>query len=488
MTEDTLELARVPTGIPGLDDILEGGVLKGGVYIIQGAPGAGKTILANQICFDTISRGGKAVFITLLAESHTRMIQHLRSMSFFDFSAIPNKLYYVSGFDILENQGLKGVVDLLRREILGHKANLLVLDGFGITEEAAPSQREFKKFIHEIQSHAAAAECTVILLTNGTKRITTPEYTMVDGLIALEDEFCETRAERTLYVSKFRGSSFLRGRHSFRITTDGLVVFPRLEAISVASTDASVLRPQRMSLGVDSLDAILHGGLTAPTTTGVFGPTGAGKTTLGLQFVSMCDEDEPGLFFGFFESPERLRAKAAALQIDLEGLEARGDVEILWRPLGEHILDELGHDILSAVRRRKVKRLFIDGFAGFRQASINPERMTRYISALSNQLRGLGVTTIMSMESREILGHRMQLPIDGMSSLLEGLIVMRFAEIGGLVARVISITKLRDSDFDPYLRQYTISEKGIHVGGTFTGVEAILSGYGREPHAISSDE
>jgi len=130
---DQLKLERVPTGITGLDRILRGGLLRGGVYIIEGVPGTGKTILANQICFSHVAAGGHGAFVTLLAESHTRMLQHLQPMSFYHEEAIPDRLYYVSGFRILESEGLKGIVDLLRREITGHQASLLVLDGFATT-------------------------------------------------------------------------------------------------------------------------------------------------------------------------------------------------------------------------------------------------------------------------------------------------------------------------------------------------------------------
>src|ERR1700745_2504678 len=131
MTErdEVPELARVPSGISGLDEILPGGLLEGGVYIIQGRPGAGKTILANEICFRHAAAGGRAAYVTLLAEMHTRLLQHLRPLAFFNKAFIPKSLYYVSAFQTLEGDGLKGLIDVLRREIKGQHADLLVVDG-----------------------------------------------------------------------------------------------------------------------------------------------------------------------------------------------------------------------------------------------------------------------------------------------------------------------------------------------------------------------
>lgn len=477
---DVLKLERVPTRIAGLDRILCGGLLAGGVYIIEGAPGTGKTILANQICFEHVAAGGRSAFVTVLAESHTRMLQHLRTLSFYREDAIPDRLYYVSGFRILESEGLKGTVDLLRREIKGHRAMLLALDGLATAEESAPSAREFKKFVHEVQSHAAALECTILLLTNGSERDISPEYTMVDGVIHLEDLLFDQRTERTLQVSKFRGSDFLPGRHPLRITSRGHEIFPRVETAFAVPTVADSYSPRRQSTGIASLDPILGGGLLAETSNGIYGPTGIGKTTFGLQYLARSSVSEPGVFFGFFESPERLRARAETLGIDLRALERRGAVEIIWYPQGEHILDELGHRMVEAVRRRGVKRLFVDGYGALAESTTNPARMTRFVSTLGNELRALKATVVMSMESRNVLGTATELPSKGLSSLLEGLILMRYTELEGRLRRVLSITKIRDSGFDPRLREFEITGRGIEIGEPIQGVEAALSGFARE--------
>jgi energy-coupling factor transporter ATP-binding protein EcfA2 len=127
---------------------------------------------------------------------------------------------------------------------------------------------------------------------------------------------------------------------------------------------------------VASLDArLLGGGLPAGSMTAVVGSSASGKTTLALQFLSGSSAAEPGLWFGCFESPERLRLRAETMGFDLAGAEGRGEVEILWRPVGEHILDELAHHLLDAGRRRGVKRLVIDGLASFEQAALEPERI-----------------------------------------------------------------------------------------------------------------
>jgi len=158
MTDRTAPLERVATGVPGLDAVLQGGLLKGGVYIVQGPPGAGKTILGNQICFAQAAAGGNAVYVTLLAESHTRMLAHMRGMSFFQPRMIPDRVYYVSCFKVLEGEGLDGLLKVLRTVTASRKASFLVLDGLVSAEEASPSAKDFKKFIHELPSVTAITD------------------------------------------------------------------------------------------------------------------------------------------------------------------------------------------------------------------------------------------------------------------------------------------------------------------------------------------
>lgn len=223
---------RFSTGVPGLDTILGGGVFDGGIYIIQGAPGAGKTILGNQICFAQAAQGRNALYITLLAESHARMIGHMRRLKFFDESAIPDRMSYVGAFKTLDDNGLRGLLDVVRREVRTRNASILVLDGLITVHEKAGSDLELKKFIHELQTQATFSNCTMFLLTSAFDADAhPPEHTMVDGLIELRSSLHGRRAERSLQVHKLRGSWFMGGKHSYRITEHGHAIYPRVEAL-----------------------------------------------------------------------------------------------------------------------------------------------------------------------------------------------------------------------------------------------------------------
>ena len=214
--------------------------------------------------------------------------------------------------------------------------------------------------------------------------------------------------------------------------------------------------------------------------TAVIGPSGSGKTTFGLQFLSASSAAEPGLLFGCFEPPERLHLKAERMGLDFAAAERRGDLEILWHPVGEHILDELAYRLLDAVRRRGVKRLLVDGLSGFQQAALEPERLVRFWSALSNELRALGVTTLHTLEMPELMGADLRLPVSGISSLAEVMVVLRYVELQSRLYRLVSLFKVREGAFDPTIREFEITAAGIAIGEPFEGVEAVLSGMARE--------
>jgi circadian clock protein KaiC len=466
-------LERLPSGISGLDTVLGGGFFRAGVYIVLGLPGSGKTIFANQLCYRHVAGGGRAVYMTLLAESHARMLQHIRPLAFFDESVIPDRLSYISAFNDLEADGLKGLMSVLRREMRARQVSVLVLDGLVAAAEAAQSDRELKKFIHELQTSAVFHGCTVFLLTSGGSQRVSAEHTMVDGLLDLEERLFDARSERSVQVRKFRGGGSLRGRHAFRISDDGLEVFPRIESL-FAEPPGQSNSTAALSTGVRSLDALLRvGGLPEASATVLIGSSGTGKTTLGLHFLGGSTAEQPGLLFGFFESPARVRAKARAFGLPVEALEASGALELMWHAQGEHLIDELGHRLLAKVAARGVRRLVIDGLSGFFESATYPERVGRFFSCLVNELRRRGVTVLMTLETVDVVGSAVSTPY-GVSGFVDNLLFLRFVEVEGRVKRLLAITKMRDSDFHPGQHVVEITGAGMHIAGILSSVGDVI--------------
>jgi circadian clock protein KaiC len=463
---DVHDLERTSSGIPGLDMILSGGFPKAGIHIVQGAPGTGKTTLGNQICYHHALKGERALYVTLLAESHARMLVHLGTMTFFDASRLPEQVVYISGLDVLDKGGLYELVNVLRREIAAHKASVLIIDGLVAAEDRAETATEFKKFIQELQAQTTLYGCTTFLLTTAKGEVVPPEHTMVDSVIELTDVRYGSRTERGLFVSKLRGSNFLPGRHAFEITPTGLVVYPRIEAAYHHSSVSDGLYDGKISTGVTGLDAMMNGGLPEASVTGLMGPTGIGKTTFGLHFLCAPKADGPSLLFGFYETPERLQQKAESLGLNYKLRVECGELEVLWQPQGEGIQDALAHRLLDAISRRGVKRLFLDGLGGFQKASIDNERISRFFSVLTNELRVRGVTTVYSMETTELIGSDIRIPLPGVSAIIENVIAMRFLELHSSARRSLAILKTRYGAFDSVIREFAIrSGQGVAILG-----------------------
>jgi circadian clock protein KaiC len=487
-TNPTIE--RVSSGVPGLDIILRGGFLRGGIYIIQGTPGAGKTILGHQICFGDVAARGRALYVTMLAENHARMLLHIGQLGFFDATAIPERLYYISAFRALEEDGLAGLLDLLRREVHAHGCGVLIIDGWSAVEEAAASGREFKRFIHELQAQAAIADCTVFLLTG--VRPASAEHTLVDGVIELQTKLYGRRAERCLEVHKLRGTGYLRGAHSYRITDNGIVVYPRTEALLAHPSVSDQVTGPAISTGLAQLDRIMGGGFPHHCTGLLIGPPGIGKTTLGLHFLSQCNRNDRGLHFGFYETPATILDKAKALHLPVERLIRQGDVEVIWQPTTEGLLDEVCNRLMEAAKNLGIRRLFIDGLQGFGRLAPEPERLGRIFSAFSSELRGLGISTVFTAES-DLVGPVLGVPLSGLSlqgvsCIAEIILVTRYVELRSQLHRMISVLKVRDSEINSALHEFTIGRKGIVIAPDSASAEHILAEVARQGREIGPSE
>lgn len=462
---------RVATGVPGLDRLLEGGFLAGGVYIVQGPPGAGKTILANQICTHHARSGGRAVYVTLLAESHTRMLQHMRRMSFFDVSLIPSQIYYVSAFRVLEEEGLGGLLTLLRKQVTSHNASLLVLDGLVSAEESAPNAAAYKKFIHELQSVLGILGSTALLLGNSERdRAFRPDHTMVDGIVELSHELSRLRTLRSLHIRKMRGTEQVTGRHTVQITENGIVVHPRLETITRA-LDGSEVTPQggRLGFGIKELDTMLGGGLPENSSTMLLGPTGSGKTILGLQWLAEgARQGESGVHFGFHERPPTILQKSKRIGLAVELAVEQGRVSQVWHRPVEGNVDLLGDALLREVRRRRASRLVIDGIDGFEVQNDDSTRVHEVFAALAEELEREGVTVLFTAETRELLGAPLTIPVRGVSAMTHNIVALRHVEVDGETRRMIAILKMRDSGYDATLRELEIGEEGVSLGGAIS--------------------
>lgn len=456
---------RLSTGVAGLDVLLNGGLMRGGIYLLMGRPGTGKTTLGNQLCFTHVRAGERAGYVTLLAESQARMLGNLQSMGFFDPAPIGNSLFYVGGYLALRQKRLPGLLELLRRFIRDEKISLLVLDGMSSTQAMAESPIALKEFLVELQMLCTMSDCTTVLLANlDAEDANGPEHSMVDGLFELTLHRSLQRTLREIEVIKFRGSEHMLGRHDLEITTHGVVVRPRTEELAVRYLPPPGRSTTLVSTGIPGLDEMLGGGLLSGSTSMLLGFSGSGKTSVGVHFLDAgAKAGESCVYFGFYESPERLVQGAQGIGLDLGAHVESGKLDMVWQPPMRHGLDGLADRLLDNVRARKVKRVVIDGLDGIRQTSPYPERTIRFVTALVNILRAMDVTTIFTEETQKLFGPEVEVRVEGMSALVDNILLLEYLDDGTDLRRLLSIVKQRGRGYDPSVRQLSITSHGIEL-------------------------
>jgi circadian clock protein KaiC len=473
---------RLATGIAGLDALLGGGFVRGGVYLVMGRPGTGKTTLCNQLAYAHATRGERVVYITLLAETHARMLRNLHSFTFFRPEVIGSSLLYLGGYLVLRERRLTGLLQMMRQVLREEQPRVLVIDGIATAHALGESELSLKEFVAELQVLADMSGCTTLVAANMTAvDANSAEHSMVDGLIELTLRRSEQRTFREIEVLKFRGGDHFLGCHDVEIGPEGLTVRPRTELLLAKHVRGAPPSGRgRVDTGIPHLDEMLGGGFLSGTVTMLLGFTGSGKTMFSLHFLEAgARRGEPGLYFGFYESPERLAESAHNVQLPLRSRVAAGEISVLWQPPLRHGLDALAERLLGEVQERKIRRLVIDGLDGIRQSATYPERSIRFVTALVNELRARDVTVLITEETQKLFGPEVEVRIEGMSALVENIILLEYLDVGPELRRLLSIVKQRSSGYDTAVRELCITDSGIELAPDPSSARAIMGG--REP-------
>jgi len=479
-----VSINKLATGVPGLDEVLGGGLPEYGFNLIAGAPGAGKTTLAQQLMFALATSERPAIHFTVLGEPPLKLLRYQQQFTFFDAAKLNGSVRLVDLSQQVLQQDLGAVLESILREVEQTNPGIVVVDSFRTVvravSDSGDGKMELQSFLQRLALHLTAWQATTFLVGEyiDSEVQDNPVFTVADGILWLSQNVDRNSIVRKLQVVKMRGQAQLPGLHTMRITDAGVQVFPRI--IKRTELVDSPQSARRLSVGVAELDAMMGGGIQVRDSVLVAGPAGSGKSTLGTQFIAEgLKQGETGVMAVFEEHPKEYlgRAKELGLDPNLEAMVRAGRLEVIYlRPLDLSV-DEALLEIQAAVVRLKARRLVIDSLSGF-ELALAPtfrddfrESLYRMVGALT----GSGVTVFMTVEVAESFAELGFSP-NLVSFLTDDIILQRYVELAGHLRKFITVVKMRGSTHSTELRLYDVTDHGIVIGERLTDYHGILTG------------
>ena len=459
---------RLSTGVPGLDDIIGGGIPEFSLSIIGGAPGCGKTTLANQIVFANATPERPAIYFTILGEPILKMLRYQQQFSFFDQAKLGGAVRFVNLSDVALDRDLDAILEEVTKQVSAANAGVVVVDSFRTLARKAMSdlgEAKVQSFLHRLAQFLTSSEVTTFLIGEYYEEEIKDNslFTMVDGILWLSQVAERNSVVRKLQIMKLRGQATVPGLHTVRIDNTGLQAFSRTLGL-IGNKKKSPDRRQ-LSIGIPDLDMMLGGGILEGDSLLIAGPSGTGKSALATQFIADgLRRGEPGIMAIFEERPEGYTQRADSFGLNLKAAEANGKLEVLYlRPLDLSV-DETMFAILDAIKRVGAKRLVIDSLVGFEMA-LAPgfradfrESLYRMIGALT----GAGITILSTVEVEDSFTS-LQFSHYAISFLTDDIIRLRYVEIDGQLRKVMVVIKMRGGNHSKDIREYVITDKGVVV-------------------------
>lgn len=479
MNKVTIRL--LPTGVPGLDDLLGGGVPEFSFNLLAGTPGSGKTTMAHQIMFSLANPTRRAIFFTVLGEPALKMLRYQQQFPFFDPEKIDDSIRFVNlSADLLEGN-FDAVLARITEEVRAFGASLVFVDSFRSVVQTARGLDDgpagLQHFVQQLGMQMTSWLATTFLIGEYLvpEEESSPVFTVADGIIWLSQLVHRDALVRKIQVVKLRGHAQRLGMHTFRIDEQGLRIFPRAMVGQGLGAPVRFKPTQRLSMGVPAIDTMLGGGLPAGYSMLVVGPSGSGKTVLATQFLEEgARVGEPGIIAAFEKSPNQLMSQR------LDALVESCSAGVINTRTLDLSLDEVLHDLIEMIIKMKAKRVVIDSLSGFEMAlaSVFREDFRESLYRLVASLTQLGVTVLMTAETEDRYTD-LRFSSYGNAFLADAILMQRYIELHGRLRRVLSVVKVRASAHSDHLHFYDIHDGDIHVGDTLEHYEGILTGQPR---------
>jgi circadian clock protein KaiC len=453
---------RILTGCAGLDEVLGGGIPAYTISVIMGAPGTGKTILAEQLAFANATAEAPALYLTTLSEPLEKFIVHGQKQQFFDTAKVGVSMLYEDLGLMLRQAGIDQLPELVTNLLMERKPGFVFIDSFKALTELLITPQERRTVIYDLASVLSSYQCTSFLVGEYAQETLTelPEFASADVVLQLMKYSTNVREQRFLRVEKLRGSHSIPGMHAFSIDGEGVEVYPRLLTPTVSPNYSPKL--ERVETGISNLDGMIAEGFWRGSTTLIAGPTGSGKTIIGLHFITQgALKGEQGLYVGFQENPTQLARVMKNLGWKPEELLQDGGFDLLYKSPVELQLDTITSEIFRRVREGKIKRVVIDALGDLERSSIDRQRFADFIYALTQWFAAENVTCLMTHELTNL--HEIHgISDQEISNMADNIILLRFKP-GPEMQRTLRIIKTRASAHDNREHELQITNKGVII-------------------------
>jgi circadian clock protein KaiC len=459
---------RLESGDLRLDAILGGGLPENAINLVIGLPGSGKTILTEQYVFANATPERPALYLSTVSEPFEKLIRYGQTLSFFEPKAIGRSVFYEDLGGVLNERGLAGTLERIATLIKERRPAILVVDSFKALSAYAEAN-ELRPFLHELAGRLSAFPISSFWVGEyGEDEVgAVPEFAIADSILSLSSVRAGERELRWLRVMKLRGSDFSAGQHFYRIGGDGIHVFPRLA--DPADRGDYALSGRRISSGVAALDEMLADGYWPGASTLCAGPSGTGKTLMGLHFVfSGARDGEPGILATLQEHPVQLERIVNSFGWSL----ADDGVELMYRSPVDVYVDQWVYELLDTVERVGAQRVLIDSLNDLQLAAPDTTRFREYMYSLVQRLARAGVSLFMTSELPDLF-QVTRLSDSSISHLADNVVLLQYLREESSLRRVLTVLKTRASQHEPEIREYAITPEGIVLGDHFVAAPPV---------------